>query len=436
MRQLKKNILIDIVIPVYNEEDQLEENIKKLNNFLIKNFKYNYKITIADNASTDNTLNIAKKLSKKYAHIGFITLDKKGRGIALRKAWNDSKADIVSYMDVDISTNLEAFLPMIDALVIDGYDVAVGSRLIEGSKIQRSLKREILSRFYNLLLRYFLGIKFKDAQCGFKSITKKVVDEIIPQVKDNEWFFDSELLFKAEREGLRIKEIPVIWIEDRNSKVKLFKTVLNYLGSILRLRFEFLKDIFHDVLKNPILNNFVRNVVATGQITIKNRIKRLIKNSDNVIEIGCGTGEFSKIVNGDYVGVDIEKSYIDYANKKFSKKNKKFVLMNGEKLDFKDKSFDTSLILSVLHHLNDKDVFSILKEAKRVTKKRVILVDLVPLKYNIIGKFFYAMDLGNYIRPLDQQLKLVSKVFKIKKVSKFRSGMNIHSLILCSIEFN
>ena len=234
-----KKATVDIVVPVYNEEKILEKSISTLTDFLKKNFKHDWQIIIADNASIDKTLEIANNLSKKYKKVKVLHLDQKGRGRALRAAWTQSKADIVSYMDVDLSTDLTFFPLMIDSL-LQGYDVATGSRLMKGAEIKRSLKREILSRGYNVLVRLILGVNYKDSQCGFKAVTREIVDKIVPEVKDNAWFFDSELLFRAHKRGYKIKEIPVKWIEDEDSRVKIVNTVTNYLKSIAVLRLEYM----------------------------------------------------------------------------------------------------------------------------------------------------------------------------------------------------
>src|SRR3989344_6350375 len=234
-----KKTTVDIVVPVYNEEKILEKSISNLTDFLKKNFKHDWQIIIADNASIDKTLEIANNLSKKYKKVKVLHLDQKGRGRALRAAWTQSKADIVSYMDVDLSTDLTFFPLMVDSL-LNGYDVATGSRLMKGAEIKRSLKREILSRGYNVLVRLILGVNYKDSQCGFKAVTREIVDKIVTEVKDNAWFFDSELLFRAHKKGYKIKEIPVKWIEDEDSRVRIVNTVTNYLKSIAVLRLEYM----------------------------------------------------------------------------------------------------------------------------------------------------------------------------------------------------
>lgn len=227
---------VDIVVPVYNEEVELEENIKKLRSFLLENLKnYNWKIIIADNASTDKTLAIAKKLSYDLSAVSFLHLDQKGRGRAIKKAWGESKADFVAYMDVDLSTDLAHFPNIIKALN-NGYDIAIGSRLLPKSKvIGRTLKREIISRCYNLMIKLAFFTKFHDAQCGFKAATRKVVDNLFPILEDNEWFLDSEMLIVGEKAGYKIFEEPVKWVDNQGSTVKVMKTARGDIDGLVRL---------------------------------------------------------------------------------------------------------------------------------------------------------------------------------------------------------
>jgi len=229
---------LDIVIPVYNEAHTIETCIVSLSAFMSENMSgYEWRLVVANNGSTDNTLAVAKELSTKYPNVGYVHLDLKGRGRSLKKAWTDSKADVVAYMDVDLSTGLSALPPLIDAIASEGYDIAIGSRLSSRSQIERSLKREVLSRGYNLIIRSMFRTGFHDAQCGFKAVSRKVVHELIPVVKDNHWFLDTELLLIAEKRGYRIKEIPVAWSEDADSRVKIVSTVTEDLKGLLRLRF-------------------------------------------------------------------------------------------------------------------------------------------------------------------------------------------------------
>ncbi len=228
---------VDIFIPVYNEERVLACSVIKLREHLLGHeFPYQWTIVIADNASTDATLEIAQHLAQKFADVRYIHLDQKGRGRALRRAWLESKADLVCYMDVDLSTNLNSLRPLLDSLS-DGYDVAIGSRLMPASRTTRSLRREVISRTYNLMIKALFWNHFSDAQCGFKALTRRAVDALVPLVEDQAWFFDTELLLLAERLGYRIKEIPVEWIEDLDSRVKIVKTAIDDIKGLLRVRF-------------------------------------------------------------------------------------------------------------------------------------------------------------------------------------------------------
>ena len=233
---MPKKIKVDVVIPVYNEEKELEENIKKLHHFLTQKLsKYSWQIVIADNASTDKSLNIAQKLQKSLKSVKVIHLNQKGRGRAVKLAWQKSSADIHSYMDVDLSTDLRSFPSLVDTL-LHGQDIAIGSRLMTKSKVaQRPIKREVLSRIYNILIRLFFQIRFSDAQCGFKSVNKRVVRKLLPLIKDNGWFFDSELLIIGEKMGYKIAEIPVIWIDNPGSTVRVLKTIYGDLSGLWRL---------------------------------------------------------------------------------------------------------------------------------------------------------------------------------------------------------
>jgi glycosyltransferase involved in cell wall biosynthesis len=227
---------ICVVIPVYNEEEQLEWSVEKVLKVCKSNYN-NFQILIADNASTDKTLNIAKKLSKKHKEVTCIHLDQKGRGRALKRSWTTTDADIMCYMDVDLSTDLKYLKPLTDTIE-EGYDISFGTRHQKDSKLERSVKRDILSKGYNYLLKVFLNFPYNDAQCGFKAINKQVAKELVPGIENNEWFFDTELLIKGLHFGYRLKPIPVEWIEDKGSTVKIKKTVENYLRNIFRVRKE------------------------------------------------------------------------------------------------------------------------------------------------------------------------------------------------------
>ena len=232
-----RGYLVEVTVPVYNEEKVLAESVGRLHSYLTANLPFRFVITIADNASTDETFAIAKRLCAELTGVRAIHLDRKGRGLALRHVWGSSSADVVAYMDADLSTGLDAFLPLIAPLVSGHSDLATGSRLSPGAKVVRSLKRELISRAYNLLLRIVLGARFSDAQCGFKAGQTEVVKALLPDVQDDAWFFDTELLMLAQRRGLRICELPITWIEDPDSSVDIIRTALADLRGVARLRF-------------------------------------------------------------------------------------------------------------------------------------------------------------------------------------------------------
>ena len=228
---------VDIIIPVYNEGAGLPQSIETLHGFLSEHMSaHEWQIIIADNGSTDSTLGVARELSEKYSGVTYAHLDQKGRGRALYKTWTESQADVVCYMDVDLSTRLEALPPLIGAIE-NGYDVAIGSRLAKGSRVdRRSFKREIISRGYNLLIKTMFWTHFSDAQCGFKAVSQRVARELVPLIKDRAWFFDSELLILAEKNGYRIKDVPVHWVDDPDTRVKVFSTAYEDVKGLLRLR--------------------------------------------------------------------------------------------------------------------------------------------------------------------------------------------------------
>jgi len=230
-----KKLKIDFVIPIYNEEKVLENSICKLRKYLVDNVKNNWLIVIVDNGSSDKSLEIAKNLSKKHNKIDCIHIDRKGRGYALKYALENSKADICLYMDVDLSTELSAIQEAVLSMK-KGYDLVIGSRYLDDSKVKRSVKRLVLSKGYNLLVWFLLRTKIRDLQCGFKAVNQKVINNVLPKVRNKEWFFDTELIVLTESKGYKIKEIPVFWKENNNSKVKITKTIKEYIFNSIKLK--------------------------------------------------------------------------------------------------------------------------------------------------------------------------------------------------------
>lgn len=226
---------VEIVVPVHNEEDALEPSIRRLHDYLLHQFPFTWLITIADNASTDRTWGLACQLASELDGVFALHLDRKGRGRALRSAWLSTSAQVVAYMDVDLSTDLDALLPVVAPLVSGHSDVAIGTRLARNARVVRGPKREVISRGYNLVLRTALRSGFSDAQCGFKALRSDVARTLIPMVEDQGWFFDTELLVVAEHNGLRIHEVPVDWTDDPDSRVDVVATAREDLRGIWRL---------------------------------------------------------------------------------------------------------------------------------------------------------------------------------------------------------
>lgn len=233
---------VEIVIPVHNEEAGLEESIRRLRTYLLERFPLSWSITIADNASTDRTWPIACRLALLFDDVRAVRLAAKGRGRALRAVWSESQSPVVAYMDVDLSTDLAALLPLVAPLVSGHSDLAIGTRLAPTARVARGPKREAISRTYNLLLRATLKAGFSDAQCGFKAVRTDAVKRLLPLVVDQGWFFDTELLVLAEHNGLRIHEVPVDWVDDPDSRVKVISTATGDLAGMWRMMRRFIRN--------------------------------------------------------------------------------------------------------------------------------------------------------------------------------------------------
>jgi glycosyltransferase involved in cell wall biosynthesis len=235
--------LVDLVIPVLNEAHVLEKSVTTVRQFLAGYPQWRWRVVVVDNGSTDGTDRVAVQLTERFADVRFVQLPQRGRGRALRHAWTQSEADVMCYTDVDLSTELAALPKMVRAILEQGYDVSTGSRLMRESRTTRGFKREFISRSYNYLIKAVLFTSFSDAQCGFKAVSQKAVAELVPQIKDQSWFFDTELLVLAEKQGYRIKDIPVTWIDDADSRVKIVKTAWEDIKGVFRLRWKLWRDM-------------------------------------------------------------------------------------------------------------------------------------------------------------------------------------------------
>ena len=295
--------LIDIVVPALNEEKILQKSITTLDEYMVKHLPYRYQITIADNGSQDKTLEIAKNLAEKHQSVQVVSLAERGRGRALKQVWQNSPADILAYMDVDLSTSLDDFLPMIQPLVAGEAGVAIGSRLLKDSKTSRGLKREFISRCYNSIIKWTSRTKFSDAQCGFKAIRRDVAAKLLPKIKDNEWFFDTELLIKTERAGVPIHEQPVTWIEDTDSRVKIVKTAVDDLKGLYRVNKELDKRSWLEKWMLPVL------LVLTGALYLFGALHNGMANSYYAAAIQAASQDwtawlFGSLDAANYVSVD------------------------------------------------------------------------------------------------------------------------------------
>ncbi|MEZ5322816.1 MAG: glycosyltransferase [Microthrixaceae bacterium] len=227
--------LVDVVLPVHQEEVVVADSLRRLHDHLTRCFPFSWRITVVDNASTDRTWERTLDVMRRLDHVEALRLDRKGRGLAVRTAWAASDAAIVAYMDVDLSTGLDALLPLVAPLLSGHSDVAIGSRLSPGARVDRGPRREVISRCYNRMLRTLFGWRVHDAQCGFKALRTDVARRLLPHVEDDGWFFDTELLLLAEHNGLRIHEVPVDWVDDPDSRVQVSSTALGDLAGSARM---------------------------------------------------------------------------------------------------------------------------------------------------------------------------------------------------------
>lgn len=235
------DVTVDITVPVYNEAHVLRVSIERLHNYLSTEFPFRWQISIADNASTDGTRALAHELARELPNVRVVEIDRKGRGLALRTSWSSSTAEIVAYMDVDLSTGVNALAPLVASIQSGHSELGIGSRLAPGALVARGPRREFISRCYNRVLRLAFVTRFRDAQCGFKVARRDVVELLLPLVHDNAWFFDTELLLVAENNGLRVLEIPVDWVDDPDSRVHVVSTATEDLKGVLRVARTFVR---------------------------------------------------------------------------------------------------------------------------------------------------------------------------------------------------
>ena len=232
----ESELLVDLVIPVLNEAHVLEKSVTTVRRYFGQNVRWRWRVVVVDNGSTDGTSDVGRRLAAEFPDVQFVQLAQRGRGRALRQAWTQSDADIMAYMDVDLSTELEAMPKLIEGVRSGRYDLATGSRLHRDSHTTRGFKRDFISRCYNVIIKLALWTSFTDAQCGFKAVSRRVVKEVVPAIRDQAWFFDTELLVLAEKHGYRIMDQPVTWVDDPDSRVRIVKSAWEDIKGVARLR--------------------------------------------------------------------------------------------------------------------------------------------------------------------------------------------------------
>ena len=399
---------VDITIPVLNEEGSLLSTLTTLASHLDTQCPYDWCITVADNGSTDETFELATAFAAANPRTRVIRLEERGRGRALKQAWSTSTADVVAYMDVDLSTGLESLRPLLDPVVDGRCEVSIGSRLAPGAEIARTLQRELISRIYNLLARNALHYGVADAQCGFKAIRTTLACDLIPRIEDNGWFFDTELLALAHRSGARINEVPVRWIEDQDSRVRILTTASDDLKGIWRLWQDGRRDrtegadripqTGRDAFSSPVVEEEGRRVdfdtYATAYEDIVDRsvsftgrdagffARRKVELLEEIVrprlgslqglsllDVGCGTGttdrHFAPRVRRLH-GVDVSEEMLVHARRTVP--TAEFSWYDGDKLPFADESFDVVVGICMMHHVSVSERFKVVSEMVRVTR--------------------------------------------------------------------
>jgi len=232
---LNDEVLVSVVLPAYNEAKDVELAVEQVNQAL-KKADYTYEIVIAEDGSTDGTAELSDRLTQKYHFVRHIHREQRlGRGTALNNAFKHCGGEVLVYMDLDLATDLNALKPLVDAIAVEGFDVSTGSRMLPESKVERTLRRSISSKSYNFLVRRLLGSKVKDHQCGFKAFKKEAVLSLLGEVAATHWFWDTEILVRAQRHGFKVKEIPVEWTSGKGTKVNLAKDSWNMFWQVTTL---------------------------------------------------------------------------------------------------------------------------------------------------------------------------------------------------------
>jgi SAM-dependent methyltransferase/glycosyltransferase involved in cell wall biosynthesis len=413
---------VDITIPVLNEERTIVSSLKTLASYLQTQSSYDWSITVADNGSEDRTFQLASSFATDNPRTTVLRLEERGRGRALKRAWSASTADVVAYMDVDLSTGLGSLSRLIDPILEGRCEVSIGSRLAPGAQISRGIRREVISRTYNIIARSFLHYGIFDAQCGFKAIRTSLARDLIPRIVDNEWFFDTELLALAHRAGLRINEVPVHWAEDTDTRVRIVKTAADDLKGIWRLwrdgrRVSTLPDEPTRIgAREPLsvavaaedsrgvdfiryAKDYVKVVDRSVSFTGRNSAFYARRKVDileeivrpelgslqglSLLDVGCGTGTTDQFLARrvrTLHGVDVSEEMLIQAKNHVPEAE--FTWYEGEMLPFDDETFDIVVAICVLHHVPPSMRPKMVSEMVRVSRPESVVAVFEHNPYN------------------------------------------------------
>lgn len=253
---------VSLVLPAYNEADRIRETVSRTAEVLSE-VTHSFEIIIAEDGSTDGTAEIASSLAERLSYVRHMHSDERlGRGQALTRAFKASRGEVLAYIDVDLATDMSHLPELIDAIRVEGYDMATGSRMLPESQVSRSVKRRTASIGYNFLTRLFLHSKLRDHQCGFKSFRRESLMSLVDEVEDQHWFWDTEVFVRAQARGMRVKEFPVRWVHGGPTKVDMKRDIIGMGSQILRLAWQ-LRRKGRGILASALLAIVILAIIAT-----------------------------------------------------------------------------------------------------------------------------------------------------------------------------
>jgi ubiquinone/menaquinone biosynthesis C-methylase UbiE len=464
---------VDITIPVLNEERAIVSSLSTLSSYLQTECAYDWAITVADNGSTDATSELAASFAAENPRTRVIRLDQRGRGRALKEAWSTSTADVVAYMDVDLSTGLDSLQPLIDPILDGRCEVSIGSRLLPGAEIARSVKREVISRTYNAIARNALRYNVADAQCGFKAVRASVFRELLSSIVDNEWFFDTELLALAHRHGLRINEVPVRWVDDDDSRVRIAKTASEDLRGIWRVRRtaantpsrtadasrfslpvlpaegqelqaefdQYAKQYESSVDQSVSFTGRDSAFFARRKVEILEDIVRPGMGSLqglNLLDVGCGTGTTDRYLAPrvrTLHGVDISEEMLAKAEQNVPKGS--YSHYNGANLPFDEGTFDVAVAICVLHHVPVPMRRDLVSDMVRVVRPGGVVAIFEHNPFNPLTRHAVntcELDADAVLLPSRESVELLKTAADVEPESRYYLFSPLGGAVGCSVD--